>query len=236
VIPRALKDAFNALDPSLDFQLYTSAIPGFEGAGQLLQSSVLTPELQTLLGALYSVPNPQRPRLDIQEIFLQGIRTDAPFTITVGTTPTSVPAGTNVNQPTNGTPSEMIRLNTAAPFRPGGQGSLCKSTPDYQLGLLGGDVCGFPNGRRLQDDVTDIELLAVAGAAYGVVNPSQNPSFSFSPALIGVLDDGVSRNDKEFLPTFPYLASPWGGKEVGDIYINRQRFNIVLRLPGVRAE
>ena len=52
------------------------------------------------------------------------------------------------------------------------------------LGLLGGDACGFPNGRRLQDDVTDIELLAVAGAAYSVLT---NDTFNFNPALIDVL-------------------------------------------------
>jgi hypothetical protein len=231
VIPRALKDAFNSIPPSVDFPLYTSAVPGLEAAGALLNQSVLTPELQTLLGALYGVPNPGKPRLDIQEIFLQGITTAVPFTVTAGTTPTGLPANFVVNAPTKAgsaiVPSEMLRINTAPTFRPGGSGSACKTEPDYDLGLLGGDACGFPNGRRLADDVTDIELLAVAGAAFGVT--TGDTSFSMNPALIGVLDDGVRRNDKPFLTSFPYVASPWGGKEVGDIYINKRWFNIIAR-------
>jgi hypothetical protein len=115
-----------------------------------------------------------------------------------------------VNRPANFVPAEMLRINTAPPFRPGVPGSLCDPTPDYALGLLGGDACGFPNGRRLQDDVTDIELLAVAGAAYEVLTPG---TFNFNPALIGVLRDGVNNNDRPLLPVFPYLATPWSGQD-----------------------
>lgn len=209
VIPLALKDAFNALPPTGDFPLFSSGTP----AGNLLQTSVLDPELQRLLNALYAVPNPGTNRTDILEIFLTGMQTDAPFDIFVGTatTPTTLPAGTNVNQPQTVTPAEMIRLNTATAFRPGATGSLCKEPPDYQLGLLGGDACGFPNGRRLQDDVTDIELLAVAGAAWTPL--TGDTSFTFNAALINVLDDGVDANDQPFLTTFPYLATPNAGQD-----------------------
>lgn len=206
VIPRALKDAFNGLQPEQDFGLFTSGTP----AGNLLQKSVLDPELQRLLQALYGVPNPGTNRTDILAIFLTGMKTTKPFTITVGDTPTSVPAGTNVNQPQTVQPAEMIRLNTAPAFRPGVDGSLCADPPNYALGVLGGDVCGFPNGRRLQDDVTDIELLAVAGAAYGVLT---DDTFNFNPALIGVLRDRIDRNDKPFLTTFPYVPLPHRGQE-----------------------
>jgi hypothetical protein len=256
VIPRALKDAFNSIPPSVDAPLYTQALPGLEAAGALLQESVEDPELGNLLCTLYGVPLPKDTnndcrteytpgtilsgRADIFDIFLRGMVTTKPFTITAGTTAVSVPAGTNVNRPANVVPADMLRLNTAVPFRPSTAAqpnpqSLCKATPDYQLGLLGGDVCGFPNGRRLADDVTDIEVLAVAGAAYSVLT---NDTFNFNPALIGILDDGVSQNDKPLLTTFPYLASPWGGKEVGDIYINKRWFNIIARNasgPPVRA-
>jgi hypothetical protein len=204
VLPLALKDAFNSLPPDQDFKLATSGTP----AGDLLLRSVLTPELQTLLGALYGVPSPGKPRNDLLTIFLTGIKTNAEFTLQTPGGPVKVPAGTNVNQPAKVTPAEMIRLNVAEPFRPGVKGSLCSPRPNYKLGLLGGDACGFPNGRRLQDDVTEIELLAVAGAAYPVVT---GEAFNFNPALIKVLNDGIDSNDKPFKNSFPYLATPHRG-------------------------
>ena len=130
------------------------------------------------------------------------------FTLVTPDGEVTVPAGTNVNQPVNVRPAEMLRLNVAEPFRPGVEGSLCSPEPNYQLGVLGGDVCGFPNGRRLQDDVTEIELLAVAGAAYAVLTDAE---FDFDPALIDVLNDGLPTNDKPFQETFPYLALPHRG-------------------------
>ena len=204
VLPLALKDAFNSLPPDQDYKLATSGTP----AGNLLLSSVLTPELQTLLGALYGVPNPGKPRNDLLTIFLTGIKTGAEFTLQTPGGPVKVPAGTNVNQPTKVTPAEMLRLNVAEPFRYGTKGSLCSPKPNYKLGLLGGDVCGFPNGRRLQDDVTEIELLAVAGAAYPVITGDK---FDFNAKLIPVLNDGVDTNDKPFGNSFPYLATPHRG-------------------------
>ena len=59
--------------------------------------------------------------------------------------------------------------------------------------MIGGDNAGFPNGRRLGDDVVDIELQVVAGILVG------------NPVPLG---DGVDRNDKKFLSQFPYLAAP----------------------------
>jgi hypothetical protein len=199
VIPLALKDAFNGLKPEQDLAAYQS-IP-------LLQRSVLTPELQTLLNGLYGVPNPGKPRQDLFDVFFTGISTTMPFTISTPGGPVELPAGFNVNKFTKGTgiqPAEMIHLNTA--IRPGG---VCAPTPDYKLGLLGGDACGFPNGRRLQDNVTHIELLAVAGAAWPLL--TGDTSFSMNPGLVNVLTDGVDHNDVPFRYTFPYLASPHGG-------------------------
>jgi hypothetical protein len=206
VIPLALKDAFNSVPPSVDFPLATGQIPGLEPAGALLLSSVLTPELQTLLNGLYGVPNPGKPRNDIFDIFLQGIVTAQPFTITTKTGPQVLPVGFNVNRPkaVNRQPAEMLRLNTSI------KGDLCAPTPNYQLGLLGGDACGFPNGRRLADDVTEIELLAVAGAAWRPL--TNDTSFSFNPALVNVLTDSVERNDVPFRATFPYLAYAHSGQ------------------------
>jgi hypothetical protein len=64
------------------------------------------------------------------------------------------------------------------------------------MGVLGGDNAGFPNGRRLTDDIVDIEEQAVAGFLKGKKVP---------------LGDGVNAGDKPLLAHFPYVATPWGG-------------------------
>jgi hypothetical protein len=98
-------------------------------------------------------------------------------------------------------PADLLRLNVAvAPTAAVGAGD--------PLGVLAGDLAGFPNGRRLEDDVTDIELKAVA-QGYGDVLagllglPNKSPN-----NLVG---DGVDANDLPFLPAFPYQASPHSG-------------------------
>ncbi len=86
--------------------------------------------------------------------------------------------------------AELLRLNTSiAPTAPG------KESP---LGVLGGDLAGFPNGRRPLDDVTDIELQALAGA-------------TDTPAIPNSVSDGVQRNDESFETLFPYLAIAQSG-------------------------
>lgn len=91
-----------------------------------------------------------------------------------------------------GTPSgpvaDMLRLNLGVPPTPEAKMS--------RLGLLGGDAAGYPNGRRLQDDVVDISLRAVAGVL--------NPAFNKFPN--NRLGDGVNINDANYMKTFPYLA------------------------------
>ncbi len=198
VLPLALKDAFNSIPPTTDFDLFGSGSP----AGNLLKQSVLKPELQTLLNALYGVPMPAKDRTDLLAVFLTGMKTTKPFTIQTKNGPVELPAGFNVNQPQGVRPAEMIRLNTAI------KGDLCKPKPDYQLGLLGGDACGFPNGRRLQDNTTYIELLAVAGAAYPVLT---DDTFDFKPAIAKALQTGVNANDLPFSNSFPYIAAPHSG-------------------------
>jgi hypothetical protein len=219
VLPYALKDAFNSIDPTLDLQLYTDALG--EDVGALLQRSVEDPEIGRLLCALYGVPlpgdaddncstevdveTPRSGRGDIFDIFLTGMTLAAPFTIQTANGPVTLPAGFNVNKPANVVPAEMIRINTDI------KGDLCSPTPS-RLGVLGGDACGFPNGRRLFDDTVEIELLAVAGAAYAVLD-GRDASFSFNPALIGVLDDGIDTNDVPFRTVFPYMALAQSGQE-----------------------
>ncbi|MGI8588382.1 MAG: DUF4331 domain-containing protein [Chloroflexia bacterium] len=94
--------------------------------------------------------------------------------------------------------ADLLRLNMTIPP---------SAAPD-RLGLLAGQFDGFPNGRRLTDDVVDIELRVV-GEGYGPILhsmfglPDNNPQ--------DMLGDGVNTNDKPFLTSFPYVASPWQG-------------------------
>jgi hypothetical protein len=238
VLPVGLKDAFNAIPPSVDVVLYTAAPTSTLGpAGDVLQRSVENPELGVLLCTLYGVPMPKAPtsgpntcntpvdlntprsgRADIFDIFLTGMELATTFTINTSGGPVTLPVGTVVNQHTEGTdgngagivPAEMLRLNTATIFRPGTTGNVCAPTPS-RLGVLAGDACGFPNGRRPLDDVVEIELLAVAGAAYTVLTGDTTSGFTFNPDLIGVLTDSSDGNDKPFLTSFPYLAEPHSG-------------------------
>jgi hypothetical protein len=225
VIPLALKDAFNSIPPSFDLPIYT----GFLGpdVAALLQKSVEDPEIGRLLCTIYTtavIPLPEDTnddcstefttpgsgRGDIFQIFLTGMKLVKPFTIQTAGGPVTLPAGFNVNQPAGVTPAEMLRINTNI------KGTTCSSTPS-RLGVLGGDACGFPNGRRLRDDIVEIELLAVAGAAYQVLD-GQEASFNFNNGqatggLIAVLDDHIDRNDIPFRNTFPYLAQAQSGQQ-----------------------
>ena len=98
-----------------------------------------------------------------------------------------------------GTPAgpvaDMLRLNTGvAPTAPG---------TASRLGLLGGDAAGYPNGRRLADDVVDISLRVVAGVLI--------PAFNVAPN--NRLGDGVNVNDAPYRTVFPYLADAPSGRD-----------------------
>ena len=96
---------------------------------------------------------------------------------------------------TAGPVADLLRLNTGvAPTMPGSAS---------RLGLLGGDASGYPNGRRLFDDVTDISLRAVVGVF--------NPTFNVSPN--NRLGDGVNVNDVPYKTTFPYLGEAPSGRD-----------------------
>lgn len=145
--------------------------------------AVLDPELPKLMKAVFGIKVPSAPRNDLVAIFATGIAVN-PITGPNYTTFLS-----------DGKPHEYIRLNTAIAVTP-----FDKINP---LGLLGGDVAGFPNGRRVQDDVVDIALRAVAGGT------PFTPEFNVAPN--NVLGDGASSNDVPFLTRFPYLAPPQAG-------------------------
>ncbi|SFQ95394.1 protein of unknown function [Lentzea waywayandensis] len=167
-----LKDAFNGLEPVGDAKV------------QALLDRVNDPELARLIQAIYGIPAPKTPRSDLVEIFLTGITTKAGGPIKVDLNSQLNNADVN---PKKFQPSEMLRLNMSTPV----------TRNPNRLGVLGGDLQGFPNGRRLTDDVVDIEIQAVVGAAL---------TGKLVPAL--AKGDRVNGNDVRFGDRFPYVGLP----------------------------
>jgi hypothetical protein len=139
------------------------------------------PELAHLINAVYGLDVPDTnpamdgvQRSDLVQVFLTGLP--------------------GLNKPTpHVRRSEMLRLNMdVAPC------TLACST----LGAIDGDVAGFPNGRRLTDDIIDIALRVVEG----VLIPGHDP-------FVDTLADGVGANDSAFLGAFPYVAYPHSGSD-----------------------
>lgn len=147
---------------------------------------VLDPEIARLLNAVFGITIPPPPRNDLVQIFATGI-------------PVNAVTGPNYTTfLSDGIPHEYLRLNTAIPITPIASIS--------RLGLLGGDVAGFPNGRRVHDDVTDIALRAVAGGTPFTPATNQAPN--------NQLGDGVSSNPEgPLLMRFPYLLPPNQGNQ-----------------------
>ena len=142
-------------------------------SNETFRNRVLDPEVAKLMTALYGISVPPAPRNDLVQVFLTGLP--------------------GANQPPNVVPAEMIRLNVAVPVT---------DSPN-PLGAIANDLGGFPNGRRLADDVVDISLRVVAGVLVSGFNKAPN----------NALGDGVNANDKAFLSTFPYVALPHQGFE-----------------------
>ena len=160
------------------------------------------PQLQSLLPILYPGVFPNlaaltasgASRADLVAILLTGI----PAGI--------IPGFQNSNGPT---PADELRLNLA--FAPSYDATDSGINPPgdsaKRFGLLGGDLDGFPNGRRVFDNVTAVELRAIAGVTYPLIDKTFTPD-----AAAGLLMDGT-KEDLPFLPTFPYLATPYEGFE-----------------------
>ncbi len=128
--------------------------------------NVTNPELPKLIEAIYKIPAPAEPRNDLVDVFLKGVK--------------------GLNQPPHVRPAEELRLNT----------SIKPAAEPKRLGVLDGDNAGFPNGRRLTDDVIDASLQVVEGELVGAKND---------------LGDAVDKNDKDFEKAFPYVALPTEG-------------------------
>ncbi|MFI5845292.1 DUF4331 domain-containing protein [Catenuloplanes sp. NPDC051500] len=172
IVPAGLKDTFSASRPDQD------------AGNPALAARFNDPEVPRLLQKIYNIPAPATPRADLAELFLTGLTTKA-----------GGPIRTDLNSqlanpdadPDAFRPSEMLRLNLSTPV----------TARPSRLGVLGGDPQGFPNGRRLTDDVLDISLQALAGAAQ-------------TGKLVDALGTGdrVDANDQGFSGTFPYVALP----------------------------
>jgi hypothetical protein len=135
---------------------------------------VVKPELAHLMNALFNLGVKETGRTDIVTALLTGIK---------GVTQiSSKPAA-----------ADTLKINLGVPPTAAGQ--------ENRFGVIAGDNAGFPNGRRLGDDVVDIELRVVGG-------------FLLPPDQGGKklpLGDGVDQNDKPFLSAFPYVAPPTAG-------------------------
>jgi hypothetical protein len=151
---------------------------------------VAQPELAKLLPVLYPGVFPKlaaytSARADLEAILLTGI----PAGI--------IPGFQNF---TGKTQADLLRLNVAIPPT---------SKPDL-FGILGGDLAGFPNGRRVFDDTVTIELRAIAGVTIPLVDPSFTPDGAASLVTDGLTPDLTTR----YLPAFPYLGTPKSGFDV----------------------
>ena len=179
VVPVSLKDYFNSQEPVKDVQF---------------AAAVVQPELAALIPKLYPGAFPNlaayqaagNKRTDIEAIFVTGI----PASI-LPSAPTNV-GGKAI--------AEMLRLNVAVPPTTVG------STGYSALGVIGGDVGGFPNGRRPQDDVVTIALRALAGATIPLVDKSYTVD-----AVVSAVGDGAASEPSCYQAGFPYLADPHDG-------------------------
>lgn len=145
----------------------------------------LNPELAAIINTVYpSLPDARTSdRGDLVLILGQGV------------------PGLNATN-TGDTLYDMLRLNMGIP----------PTENPSRLGVLDGDLAGFPNGRRVWDDVVDIELRAVADGYGSFLNenfglPNESPN--------NTVGDGCDANDKSFLGAFPYVATPWQGYDDG---------------------
>ncbi|HEX7137060.1 MAG TPA: DUF4331 family protein, partial [Vicinamibacterales bacterium] len=154
---------------------------------------VTNPTLPALIEALFGfagVKAPTVPRTDLVQVFLTGV--------------------TGLTQPPHVVASEMLRLNTTIPPK--------AASDQDSLGVLGGDLAGFPNGRRPGDDVVDVSLRAVMGvllpAAQAPTGQLPYTDGALVTATIAYTPDGAITTDpafRLFRDSFPYLQTPLSG-------------------------
>ncbi len=195
VVPANLKDFFNRSTPDTDAKFLPK---------------VQDPEIPILVESVYKIPNPNRlggpaaNRNDLVAAFLTGFSKDVFEGRTFGGAGAGVlnadlnSLDLNAVSP-NPAPAEYLRLNmNVPPKRMGEQGHS-------RLGAVGGDLSGFPNGRRLEDDVVDIALQVMEGVLL-------LPEGATRTTVAG-LGDAVNSNERAFSARFPYVPLPHSGSD-----------------------
>jgi hypothetical protein len=192
IIPLGMKDRFNASLPGSDAQFLNFILDPEPGRLLGYAGAAGSPGKQFDVYPGFDAPPPQRT--DVANVFLIGLR-GVNLQINTSSNPSVAAYPT---QAPNTVPQERLRLNLAIPPSPGTASAVGTAN---RLGVLGGDNAGFPNGRRVGDDVVDIELRVLAGVLQTAFNVAPNNQ----------LGDGVNQNDVPFLTVFPYLATPRSG-------------------------
>jgi Domain of unknown function (DUF4331) len=183
IIPMGKKDYWNTQQPHNDKQF---------------ANYVAHPELAGLIAALYSPNFPHLAKAVAQNVVRADLEAILLTGIPAGVVP-KAPAFTNFTGPVQ---ADMLRLNTSiAP-------SISGANP---LGVVAGDLAGFPNGRRVFDDVVTVELRAVAGLLLGLTDPGYSPDAAVGLITDGVSDSGPIGPGTPYLNKFPYLGVPYDG-------------------------
>ena len=204
LVPIPKKDGWNADSPADDSQYL---------------SNVTVPELAGLLPVLYpgafpklaaynkNHTDPNTARVDLKAILLNGLPAGvlSPLVADKDAATRAAVAKFQTQVGTHTALADLLRLNTAVP--------PTTSKPS-NLGLLGLDLAGFPNGRRVFDDVTTIELRAIAGATLPLTDPTFTPD-----AAVGLITEGLTSGPTDttakgtvhYLSVFPYLGTPNSG-------------------------
>ena len=183
---------FNEVLVGMGFKDLWNSLPPY--ADKRFLGGVQHPELAALLPVLYPGVFPNLAKLTAARADLVAILL------------TGIPAGLipGFQNFTGSTLADMLRLNMAIP----------PATNPSIFGLLGGDLAGFPNGRRVQDDVVAIELRAIAGATYPLVNAGYTPDAAAAEVTDGLTPASVAGG---YLSTFPYLGIPQGGYQTAPL-------------------
>jgi Domain of unknown function (DUF4331) len=243
---------------SFDFRNGKAGLYGLKGNAALNGTALSEAAFGSVL-----LPNPTSPRaVDILPIFYTGVPNLAPYQLATGKGGNPLAVGKPFIHNFLPTLGDLLRINMAVPATP-------RNSADFStLGLVGAAVLGltdaryngtkdlqfipnmdgFPNGRRLEDDVTTIELQAVGGvvlAAIGLWYDDFVPGTTASPVtpnLVKTLtfNAGVTKNDTTFKAAFPYVQTPWrgfrGGNFAGTKLVNATNTNKSERISSEPVE
>ena len=224
----ALRIQSNALG-AFDFRNGKDGLNGLAGNAALNGTALGHPVFGPLLLAGAGKPR----SVDLWPTFHTGVPNLIPYQLATGKNGNPLAAGkpfVNNFLPNGG---DMLRLNMAVPVTPRDDPSF-SSLGLIQAAVLGltdpiyngttdlefiPNMDGFPNGRRLEDDVTRIELQAVSGVVLAAIGLWYDDFDGTNPVTQDLLDvltysTGVEVNDKPFRDEFPYVALPWSGTEV----------------------